>query len=276
MPGAQALTRAPEAVVEREIDPWSRWTLRFYAEPSPGGDTPNTRAGAEMRLLTRRLDAHQLQAGAAVAFSPAAPDAAEAWQTFDDRRRSLFVEDRWQWSSTLSVTAGTRLIDAAGGAAFHERVSLAWQPTGAWTLRVTDGKLQPASSLASNAPSVQRYRGVEMQTEHVAGSLRLQGRLASQLVSDNMQPQVLHAASLNITAPLDERWSLGSESSITNRGSLTKLRLSGSLARDRGTVSLIVPSRLQGSAINTAFNAGLPSRDPEDGLGLRTQIQLRF
>jgi len=275
MPAGQGLTRAPEAVVERKIDPWSSWILRFYADPAPGGDTPATRAGVEMRLLTRRLDAHQLQAGAAVAFSPTVPDAVGAWQTFDDRRRAVFVEDRWQWSSTLSVTAGARLIDVAGGAAFHERIALAWQPAPAWTLRVTDGTLQLASSPAPNAP-LQRYRGVEMQTEHVAGNLHLQARLASQLVSDTLQPQVMHAAAVTITAPLDERWSLGSESSITNRGSLMKLKLSGSLARDRATVSLVVPSRFQGNAINTAFNANLPSREPEDGLALRTQLQLRF
>src|SRR5205085_4467340 len=102
-PVAQALSPPPEASFEQRIDPWSRWNLRLYAEPAPGGDAA-ARGGIQARLLTRRLDTHQLQAGAAVAFSQSGPDPVASWQTFDDRRTSVFVEDRWQWSSALSVT----------------------------------------------------------------------------------------------------------------------------------------------------------------------------
>jgi hypothetical protein len=274
LPGAQDLARAPEATFEQRIDPWSRWTVRLYADTASSGETP-ARAGMEMRFLTRRLDAHQLQAGAAVAFSPLGPDPVEAWQTFDDRRPAVFVEDRWQWSPEWSMSAGARLIDVPGGAAFHERLALAWQPGGAWTLTLTDGALRPASP-APSAASVRRQRGVEVQTEHAAGSLRVQARLASRQVSDLLQSQVLHAAAVTLTLPLDERWSLGSDSLITNQGNLTRLKLSGSLARDRARVSLVVPHRFQGRAIDTALNASLPGLDPDDGLGWRTQLELRF
>jgi hypothetical protein len=273
-PGARDLARVPEAIFEQRINPWSRWTLRLYAEAASGGDT-TARAGMEARFLTRRLDAHQLQAGATVAFSPSGPDPVEAWQTFDDRRPSVFVEDRWQWSSALSMTAGARLIDVPGGAAFHERLALAWQPASAWTLRVTDGALRLASR-APNAAFVQRYRGMEVQTEHAAGSLRLQARLASQQMSDVLQSQVLHAAAVVLTVPLDERWSLGSETLVASQGRLTRLRLSGSLARDRAKLSLVVPHGVQGRPIVTALNGGLPSVDPDDSLGWRTQVELRF
>ena len=229
----------------------------------------------EVRFLTRRLDAHQLQAGAAVAFSPSGPEPVEAWQMFDDRRPSVFVEDHWQWSSALSMTAGARLIDVPGGAAFHERLALAWQPASAWTLTVTEGALRLASP-APNAACVQRYRGVEVQTEHAAGSLRVQSRLASQQMSDILTSQVLHAAAVTLTVPLDKRWLLDSETLITSRGHLTRLKLSGSLARDRARVSLVAQHQFQGRPIDTALNGSLPSVDPDDRLGWRTQLELRF
>jgi len=275
LPGAPDLAPVPEAVVEQRIDPWSRWTLRLYAEPSAGGDA-TARAGMEARFVTRRLSAHRLQAGAAAAFSPSEPDPVEAWQTFDDRRPSVFVEDRWQWSSAWSMTAGARLIDMPGGTAFHERLALAWQPAAAWQLRITDGALQ----LASPTPDVagaQRYRGVEVQTEHCAGGLHLQALLTSQQVSDILQSQVLHAAAVTFTVPLDDRWSLGSETLVASQGQLTRLKLSGSLAHDRARFSLVVPHRFDGRPIDTALNGSLASmEDPDDGLGWRTQLELKF
>ncbi|HUG22343.1 hypothetical protein [Piscinibacter sp.] len=274
LPGAQDLAPVPEAIVERRVDPWSRWTLRLYAEPSAGGDaTP--RAGMEARFVTQRLDAHQLLAGAALAFSPSEPDPVEAWQTFDDHRPSVFVEDRWQWSSEWSMTAGARLIHMPEGVAVHERLALAWQPAGAWKLRVTDGTLRLAP--APNEVSVQRYRGVEVQTEHAAGGLRLQALLASQQVSDILQSQVLHAAAVTFTFPLHERWSLGSETLIASQGHLTRLKLSGSFAQDQARVSLVVPHRFDGRPIDTALNGSLASmEDPDDRLGWRTQLELKF
>jgi hypothetical protein len=280
LPDAQELARAPEAVFEQRIDPWSRWSVRLYADTASTGETP-ARAGMEMRFKTRRLDAHEMQAGAGMAFSPLGLDPVEVGQPFDDRRPAVFVEDRWQWSPEWSMTAGARLIDVPGGAAFHERLALAWQPGGAWTVKLTDGSLRPASpaSLASLVPaaaSVRRQRGVEVQTEQAAGDLRVQARLASRQVSDPLQSQVLHAAAVTLTLPLDERWSIASDSVITNQGDLTRFKLSGSLARDRAKLSLVVPHRFQGRAIDAALNGSLPGVDPDDGLGWRTQLELRF
>jgi len=273
LPAAPDPLRAPEATFEQRIDPWSRWTLRLYAQPAPGGDA--ARAGMEARVVTRRLDAHELQAGAAVAFSPSGPDALEPSQAFDDRRPALFVEDRWQWGSAMSLTAGTRLIDVPGGAAFHDRIALAWQPSSGWTMRGTEGALRLASP-APNAPCVQRYRGVELQAEQAAGSLQWKARLASRQVSDVLQSQVLHAAAVNLTVPVDERWSLGSDMLLSSQGHLARLRLSGSLARDRARVSLVVPHQFQGRPIDAALNGSPPWLDPADSLGWRTQVELRF
>jgi hypothetical protein len=274
MPGAPAPARAPEARFEQRIDPWSDWSLRLYAEPAPGADAI-PRAGMEARFSTRRLDAHRLQAGASVAYSPSGPDPLDAWQAFDDRRPALFVEDRWQWSPSLSLTAGARLIDVPGGAASHERFALAWQPASDWMLRVTDGALRLASP-APDAVCVQRYRGVEVQSEHAAGRLRMQARLASHQLSDVLQSQVLHAATVRLDLPLDARWSLGSRTQITSQGHSARLEVSGALLRDRAKVSLVVPRRFQGRPIDAALNGGLLLLDPDDSLGWRTQLELRF
>jgi hypothetical protein len=273
-PVAQALSPPPEATFEQRIDPWSRWNLRLYAEPAAGGDAA-ARGGIQARLLTRRLDTHQLQAGAAVAFSQSGPDPMASWQTFDDRRTSVFVEDRWQWASALSVTGGARVVDVPGGAGLHERLALAWQPASAWTLRVTDGALRLASP-APNTASVQRFRGAEVQTEQAAGNVRVRARWLTQQVSDVQQSQVLHAGAVTLTVPLAERWSLDSETLVASQGQLTRLKLSGSLARDRARVSVVVPHRFQSTPVDTALNGSQPAMDPDDGQGWRTQLELRF
>ncbi len=229
----------------------------------------------DLRFVTQRLDAHELQAGAALSFSPALPDAVQAWQPFDDQRPSLFMQDSWRWSSQVSLTAGARLIDVPGGAAFHQRLSLAWQPVSDWTLRLTDGALRQVSPPVSGL-RVQRFQGVELQTEQSAGILHVQAKLASQLVNDVVQPQVLNAASIALTAPLDDRWSVGGDSLITSQGNLMRFKLSGTMAHDRAKLSLVVPRRFQGRAIDPALNGGLPTLDTDDNLGWRTQLEVRF
>src|SRR5438105_666318 len=116
-----------------------------------------------------------------------------------------------------------------------------------------------------------------MRSPHPAAiPLRLQARLATQQASDILQSQVLHAAALTLSVPLDKRWLLGSDALITSQGHLMRLKLSGSLARDRARVSVVVPHQFQGRVIDTALNGSLPSVDPSDSLGWRTQIELRF
>jgi hypothetical protein len=264
----------PEASFEHRIDPWSRLTLRLQADPALGSDA-GARAGIDVRLLTHRLDAHDLQAGAAMSFSPALPELVQAWQPFDDERPAVFIEDNWQWSPQVSVTTGARLVSMPSGAAFHRRLSLAWQPASDWTLRFTDGLLQPASSPA-NGLRVQRFHGVELHTEQDVGKLQVQARLASQLVSDALQPQLLNAASLTLSAPLDEHWVLGGDSLVTSQGNLLRFKLSGSMAHDRAKLSLVVPRQFRGRAVDPALNGGLPLVDADDRLGWRTQLELRF
>lgn len=271
LPSGPGLARSPEANFEQRIDPWSRWTLKLYAEPVPGDAA--ARGGMEARFFTRRFDAHQLQGGAALSFSPVEPGPIEAWQALDDRRSSLFVEDRFHWSSSLSMSAGARLVEAQGGAAFHHRLALAWQPTGAWALRMTDGALQLPTP---GAPCARRFRGVELETEQTAGPLRLRARAASHEVSDVLQSQILHAAALTLAVPLHPQWSLGSQTVISNRGDLTRVQLAGSLLRDRATVSLAVPYRFQGRPVDTALNAVMPGVVPEDGVGWRAELKLVF
>jgi hypothetical protein len=275
---AQQAARISEATFQQPLDPWSRWTLRLYAQPAGAGELA-TSAGMEARLLTQRLDTHQLQAGAVVAFSPSAPNPVEAWQAFDDHRPSLFVEDRWQWSPTVSMTAGARLIDSSGSAAFHQRLDLAWQPASAWTLKLTDGALRPASPI-QNAANAQSYRGVELRTEQTQGMLRVRASLASGQVSDTVQSQVQsqvqRAAAVTVTLPLDERWSLGSETLIATQGELTRLRLSGTLANRQARFSLVVPHQFRAGPIDTNLSGNLPAVDTDSNLGWRTQLELSF
>ena len=266
----------PEASFEQRIDPWSRLTLRVHADPTLGVDA-GAKAGADIRLLTQRLDAHQLQAGASFAFAPTAPDAVQAWQPFDDGRPTVFMQDRWQWTSQVSVTAGARLVNVPGGTALHDRLSLAWQPVSDWTLRFTDGSVRLTSPPADGLGlRIQRFQGVELQTDQSAGNVQVQAKLASQLVNDALQPQVLHAATLTLTAPLDDQWTLGGDSVISSQGSLMRLKLSGSMAHDKAKLSLVVPRRLQGRAIDPALNGSLPAFDANDNLGWRTQLEVRF
>ncbi|RQP22302.1 hypothetical protein DZC73_21825 [Albitalea terrae] len=264
----------PEASFEHRIDPWSRWTLKLQADPALGTDA-GARAGIDVRVLTERLDAHELQAGAAMAFSPAPSEAVQAWQPFDDDRPTVFLEDSWRWSPQVRVTGGARLVGMPGGAALHRRLSLAWQPASDWTLRLTDAVLRPASPAADGLRG-QRFLGMDLQTEQEASILRVQVRLASQLVNEAVQPQWLHAASLALSAPLDDRWLLGGDSLITSQGKLMRLKLSGSMVRDRARLSLVVPRRFQGRPIDPALNGGLPLGDADDRLGWRTRLELRF
>jgi hypothetical protein len=271
VPGGPGLTSAPEASFEQRIDPWSRWSLKLYAEPVPGDAA--ARGGMEARFLTRRFDAHQLQGGAALSFSPGEPGPVEAWQALDDRRSSVFIEDRFHWSSSLSLSAGARLVEAQDGAALHHRLALAWQPIGAWAVRATDGALQLPTA---GAPWARRFRGLELETEQTAGPLRVRARAASHEVSDVVQSQILHAAALTLALPLHPQWSVGSQTVISNRGDLTRLQLAGSALRDRAKVSLAVPYRVQGRAVDTALNAVMPGAVPEDGVAWRAELKLDF
>jgi len=273
LPSAQDLALTPEATLEQRIDPWTHWTLRLYAQPAPAGDAA-PQGGMEARFFTRRFDTHQLQAGAALAVWPAEAGPVEAWQAVDDHRSSVFVEDRWQWSSALSMAVGARVVGVPDGAAFHQRLALAWQPAGAWTLKMTQGALQQLAPPATGSACVQRFRGMEVQTEHAAGTLRLRVLAASQQVSDLQQSRVLHAAAVMLDMPLDARWTLGSQTLLVPQGDLTRLKLSGSLVRDRASVSLVVPHRFQGRPVGMA--ASLLSVEPDDGLGWRAQLELRF
>lgn len=263
----------PQASFEHRIDPWSRWTLKLQADPALSTEA-GARAGIDVRLLTQRLDAHQLQAGAAMTFSPEAPEVLQAWQPFDDDKASLFVKDQWRWSPQVSLATGARLVSLPGGSAFQHRLSLAWRPAADWTWQLTDAALRPTSPPAGGL-RVQHFLGMELQTEQEAGPLQVQARLASQRVDDILQPQVLHAASVTVSAPLDEHWRLGGDSLVTNQGNLLRFKLSGSMAHDRARLSLVVPRRFHGRAVDT-LNGGPSLVDDDDRLGWRTQLEMRF
>ncbi len=228
----------------------------------------------EARFSTQRFDAHRLQAGVSLAVRPGEAGPVEAWQTVDDRRSSVFVEDRWQWSSALSMAAGARVVAVPDGAAVHQRLALAWQPAGAWTLKMTQGALQQLAPHAVDAAGTQRFRGLEVRTEHSAGALRLRALAASHQVSDFQQSRALHAAAVMLDMPLDARWTLSNQTLLAPQGSMTRVKLSGSLVRDRAGVSLVVPRRFQGRPDDMA--ASLVSVEPDDGLGWRAQLELRF
>jgi hypothetical protein len=228
----------------------------------------------EARFFTRQFDAHRLQVGAALAVSPVDAGAVAAWQAVDDRRTSVFVEDRWQWSASLSMAAGARVVDVPQGAAFHHRLAFAWQPDGAWTLKMTQGALHPLATQAAGGAWMQRFRGVELRTEQSVGSLRLRAVAAAQQVSELEYSRALHAAAVMLDMPLDKRWTLGAQTLVAPGGQLTRLKLSGSLLRDRANVSLVLPHRFQGGPTDMA--ASLVSVEPYDGLGVRAQLELRF
>jgi hypothetical protein len=272
-PAAQDGARTSDTTFEERIDPWSRWTLRIYKEPVPGRDE-YAQGVVEARLLTRRLDSHQIEAGAAMVASPVEPDPIDARQEIDERRSSLFVEDRWHWSGALTMTAGARLIDASGGAAIHRRVSLGWQPAAAWTLKLTQGDVQSRSS-AATLP-LHQFRGIEVQTEHSAGSLRLRARAASQRVSDPSQSQVLNVAAVTLAMPLDARWAVASETLVARERNLTRLKLAGSMAQKRATLSLLLPRRFGGRPTDAEMNAGLMALQPDDTCSWRAQLELRL
>jgi hypothetical protein len=95
-------------------------------------------------------------------------------------------------------------------------------------------------------------------------------------MDDLSQPQVLHAASVSLTAPLADRWMLGGDSFVTSQGRLMRLKLSGSMAHDKARLSLAVPRWFRGRTIDPALNGGLPWVDADDALGWRTQLEVRF
>jgi hypothetical protein len=275
LPNPQDIRRAPEASFEQRIDPWSRWSVKLYADPVATIGDVVSRGGMEARYTTQRLDAHQLDLGAAAAFSPAGPAPVEAWQAVDDRSSSVFVEDRWHWSPSLSMTAGARLVDMPGGAAIHHRVSLAWQPADDWTLKLTNGSLQP-QVLVGGTAGVQRFRGVELQTERDLSVAHMVARVASHQVSDTTQSQALHAAALLVSVPLGPQWSLGSETMVASQGDVTRLKLSGTMLRERAKVSLVVPRQFQTRTLETDLGRSLPSVLPDDTPGWRARFELRF
>jgi len=142
-------------------------------------------------------------------------------------------------------------------------------------LRLTDGALRMVSPPAEGL-RVQRFQGVELQTEQSAGIVKVEAKLASQLVNEVTQPQVLHAASVTLSAPIDDHWTVGGDSLITSQGNLMRFKLSGTMANDKAKLSLVVPRRTQGRPVDPALNGGLPLVDAADSLGWRTQLEVRF
>ena len=191
-------------------------------------------------------------------------------------RRMVAAEmqlSRGYFESVAEIAQGS--YDVPGGAAFHQRLSLAWQPLSDWTLQLTDGALRMVTPPAEGL-RVQRFQGVELQTTQSAGIVKVEAKLASQLVNEVTQPQVLHAASVTLSAPIDDHWTVGGDSLITSQGNLMRFKLSGTMANDKAKLSLVVPKRSQGRTVDPALNGSLPLVDAADSLGWRTQLEVRF
>lgn len=191
--------------LQHPLDALSHWKLRLY-----GGrydfrgdyliDVPPLTLnrdgsasrwwGAEAVLFTERFDAHKLVAGADVQFSPRRDQwNIDVWPEpanyLDDkrsgRRFSLFAEDQWTWSPSVTLTAGARLDRQQGASTqFSPRLAAVWRPHAEWVFKAIHGSAYrppnayeayystpPASGGYKANPSLrnERVRGHELVAE---------------------------------------------------------------------------------------------------------------
>ncbi|CAG1017093.1 Vitamin B12 transporter BtuB [Burkholderiaceae bacterium] len=194
-----------DVALQQRLDSLSDWKLRLYAGTysyradyivdypplTLNRDGAQSRWwGVETSVFTQRIDAHRIVVGADLQSSPTRDQSnVDVWPEeatyLDDHRSSsrvsLYAEDQWTVSPTISLTAGARIDRTSGmSTQLNPRLGAMWRPVTAWLLKLIHGTAyRPPNAFetwyalsdedvyrANPALGKERVRGTEIVVEH--------------------------------------------------------------------------------------------------------------